>query len=131
MEINRDYLWFRLFKTPSIGPKLLASISKILEKHQIDLEMLPRSKSALSTEFPELAKILDGKIREEDSEKAVEEYNQLRELGVEIIYPGIPIFYPIFLKFHQYCLLRDNENISDQSVLLLLGLGMCPVKESS
>ncbi len=98
MEINRDYLWFRLFKTPSIGPKLLASISKILEKHQIDLEMLPRSKSALSTEFPELAKILDGKIREEDSEKAVEEYNQLRELGVEIIYPGHSDFLSYLLE---------------------------------
>ncbi len=88
MKINRDYFWFRLFKTRGIGPKSLTSIAKMLETQQLGPEMLPRKQNDLSAQFPGLAKILKGKIREEDREKVLEEYEQLKNLGIEIIYPG-------------------------------------------
>ena len=62
MRINRDYFWFRLFKVRGIGPKLLASVAKILEAENLNPEMLPRIQSDLSVQFPKLAKILNGKI---------------------------------------------------------------------
>ena len=88
MNINRDYFWFRLFKARGIGPKSLTFIAKTLETEQLYPEMLPTKKNDLSTQFPKLAKILNGKIREEDREKVLEEYRQLRNLGIEIMYPG-------------------------------------------
>ena len=88
MRINRDYFWFRLFKTQGIGPKLLVSIAEILEMENLDPEMVPRSQSDLSAQFPELAKILNGKIRTEDREKVSEEYEALKSHRVDIIYPG-------------------------------------------
>ena len=35
MNIERDYFWFRLFKTRGIGPKSLISIAKTLEKENL------------------------------------------------------------------------------------------------
>ncbi len=98
MSINRDYFWFRLFKTRGIGPKSLTSIAKMLETQQLDPEMLPRNQNDLSTQFPGLAKILNGKIRDEDREKVLEEYEQLKNLGIEIIYPGHSDFPPNLLE---------------------------------
>lgn len=92
MSINRDYFWFQLFKTRGIGPKLLASIAKILEAENLNPETLPLNLSDLSVQFPELAKILKGKIREEDSEKVFAAYKQLKDYGINIIYPGHPDF---------------------------------------
>ena len=79
MRINRDYFWFRLFKARGIGPKILVSVAEVLETEHLDPEMLPRSQSNLLTEFPELAKILNGKIRAEDREKVSAEYEQLKK----------------------------------------------------
>ena len=98
MNINRDYFWFQLFKTRGIGPKLLASIAKILEAENLTPEMLPRSQSDLLAQFPELVKILKGKIREEDSEKVFAAYKQLKDYGINIIYPGHPDFPPHLLE---------------------------------
>ena len=66
MSIDSGYFWFRLFKTRGIGPKLLGSIAKILEAENLTPELLPRNQNDLLEQFPELAKILKGKIREED-----------------------------------------------------------------
>ena len=98
MSINRDYFWFRLFKTRGIGPKLLVSIAKMLNAHQLAPEMLPRNQTDLSLHFPELAKILNGKIREEDREEVLAEYKQLKRLEVDIIYPGHPDCPPQLLE---------------------------------
>ena len=130
MSIDREYFWFRLFKTRGIGTKLLSSIAKILETHQLDPEMLPRSQRHLSAQFPELAKILNGKIREEDREKVSEEYKQLKRLGVEIIYPGhtdfslplLDISPVLFVKGQRKHLMSDSvaivgaRNVSDKGV---------------
>ena len=98
MNVERDYFWFRLFKTRGIGPKLLGSIAKILEAENLNPEMLPRSQRDLSAQFPELAKILKGKIREEDSKKTFAAYEQLKDHGINIIYPGHPYFLPQLLE---------------------------------
>ena len=98
MSIDNSYFWFWLFKTRGIGPKLLSSIAKILEAENLTPEMLPRSQSDLLAQFPELAKILKGKIREEDREKVYAAYEQLKDHGVNIIYPGHPDFPPHLLE---------------------------------
>jgi len=130
MNINRDYFWFRLFKTRGIGPKSLTSIAKMLETHQLDPEMLPRNQNDLSAQFPGLAKILNGKIREEDREKVLEEYELLKNLGVEIIYPGHSDFPPnlleispvLFTEGQQKRLTTDSvaivgsRNVSDKGI---------------
>lgn len=130
MEINRDYFWFRLFKTRGIGPKSLTSIAKMLETQQLDPEMLPRNQNDLSAQFPGLAKILNGKIHEEDREKVLEEYEQFKNLGIEIIYPGHSDFPPnlleispvLFVKGQRKYLTTDSvaivgsRNVSDKGI---------------
>ena len=88
MGIDSSYFWFRLFKTRGIGPKLLGSIAKILEAENLKPEMLPLDHNDLTAQFPELAKILKGKIREEDSEKIFAAYEQVIDHGINIIYPN-------------------------------------------
>ena len=119
MRINRDYFWFRLFKTPDIGPKTLAAVAKILEAENLNPEMLPRNQNDLSEQFPKLAKILTGKIREEDREDVSAAYKQLKERGIGIIYPGHPDFPPqlleispiLFTKGQQKRLTSDSVTI--------------------
>lgn len=130
MSIARDYFWFRLFKARGIGPKSLISIAKILEKENCHPEMLPRSQGDLSIQFPELSKILNGKIRAEDSEKVYAEYEQLKTQGVEFIYPRHPDFPPqlleiapmLFIKGQRKLLISDgvaivgSRNVSDTGI---------------
>ncbi len=119
MRINTDYFWFWLFKTRGIGPKLLASIAKMLEAENLTPEMVPLDHNDLSAQFPELAKILKGKIREEDSEKVFTAYAQLKDHGINIIYPGHPNFPPhlleiapvLFVKGQQKRLASDSVTI--------------------
>ena len=131
MRINRDYFWFRLFKR-GIGPKLLVSIAEILEMENLDPEMVPRRQSDLSAQFPELAKILNGKIRTEDREKVSEAYEELKSHGVDIIHPGHPNFPPqlleispmLFVKGQQKRLMSDSvaivgaRNVSDKGICI-------------
>ncbi len=98
MKINRDYFWFRLFKTRGIGPKALTSVAKILAAENLNPEMLSLNQSDLAAQSPELAKILKGKIREEDREKVTTTYDQLKEQGIDIIHPGHPNFPPHLLE---------------------------------
>lgn len=119
MSIDIGYFWFRLFKTRGIGPKLLASVAKVLEAENLTPEMVPLNQSDLSARFPELAKILKGKIREEDEEKVSTAYEQLKDRGINIIYPGHPDFPPdileiapiLFVKGQQKRLRSDSVTI--------------------
>ena len=128
MSINRDYFWFRLFKTRGIGSKLLVSVAKILEAENLNPETLPRSQSELSAQSPKLAKIINGKIRSENREKISATYEQLKKHGIDIVHPGHPDFPPhileispiLFVKGQQKRLLSDSvaivgaRNVSDK-----------------
>ena len=130
MRINRDYFWFRLFKTRGIGPKLLISIAQILEAENLNPEMLPSSQSDLSVQFPKLAKILNGKIRAEDREKVTTAYEQLKREKINILHPGHPNFPPhireispiLFVKGQQKRLMSDSvaivgsRNVSNKGI---------------
>ena len=136
MKIDRDYFWFRLFKTRGIGTKLLVSVAKTLEAENLNPEMLPRNQSDLSAQFPELAKILKGKIREEDREKVSAEYEQLKKQNIDIIYPGHSDFPPqlldispiLFVKGQQKRLRSDSvtivgaRNVSDKGIRITRNL---------
>ena len=98
MKIDKDYFWFRLFKTRGIGTEFLVFIAKILEMEYSDPEMSPRSRSDLSTKFPELVKSLNGKIRAEDTEKVYTEYSQLKKQDIDIIHPEHPDLPPRLLE---------------------------------
>ncbi len=121
MKINRDYFWFRLFKTRGIGPKSLTSIAKMLETQQLDPEMLPRNQNDLSAQFPGLAKILNGKIREEDREKVLEEYEQLKNLGIEIIYPGHSDFPRILLEISPVLFVKGQRKYLTADSIAIIG----------
>ncbi len=132
MSINRDYFWFRLFKTRDIGPKLLVSVAEILEADNLNPEILPRSQKDLSTQFPELAKILNSKIRTEDREKVSKAYEELKRRGINIIYLGHPDFPPhireispiLFVKGQQKRLMSDSvaivgaRDVSDKGICI-------------
>lgn len=121
MKINKDYFWFRLFKTRGIGLKRLASIAKMLETHQLAPEMLPRNQNDLSAQFPGLAKILNGKIREEDREKVLEEYNQLKNLGVEIIYPEHSDFPRNLLEISPVLFVKGQRKLLTTDSVAIIG----------
>ena len=119
MKINTDYFWFRLFKTPGIGPKTLAAVAKTLDAENLNPETLTHNQNDLFEQFPKLAKVLTGKIREEDKEKVSAAYKQLKEHGIDIIYPGHPDFPPqlleispiLFTKGQQKRLTSDSVTI--------------------
>ena len=121
MKIEKDYFWFRLFKTRGIGPKSLVSIAKLLEKENLDPEALPRSQSDLSTQFPELSKILNGKIHAEDSDKAYTEYEQLKTRGVEFIYPRHPNFPPHLLEIVPMLFIRGQRKLLTSGGVAIVG----------
>ena len=130
MSINRDYFWFRLFKTHGIGPKLLVSVAKILEAENLNPEILPDDQSDLSAQRPELAEILKDKIRTEDREKVSEQYEDLKRQEIDIIYPGHPNFPPqlleiapiLFVKGEKKRLMSDSitivgaRDVSDEGI---------------
>ena len=121
MNIERDYFWFRLFKAHGIGPKSLISIAKILEKEDLHPEMLPRSQSDLSTQFPELSKILNGKIRAEDKEKVSAEYVELKRKGIDIIYPGHSDFPPHLLEIAPMLFVQGKRKLLTLDGVAIVG----------
>ena len=121
MRIDIDYFWFRLFKTRGVGPKLLVSISKILETQQLDPEMLPCNQNDLSVHFPDLAKILNSKIREEDREEVLGEYKQLKRLEVEIIYPGHPNFPSNLLEITPILFIKGQRKYLNSDSVAIIG----------
>ena len=136
MSLNSGYFWFRLFKTRGIGPKYLSSIAKILEAENLTPEMLPCNPNDLSAQFPELAKILSGKIREEDRKNVSAAYEQLKDRRINIIYSGHPYFPKqlldiapvLFVKGNQKRLTSDSvtivgaRNVSDQGIRITRNL---------
>ena len=121
MKIERDYFWFRLFKARGIGPKSLISIAKILEEENCHPEMLPRSQSDLSIQFPELSKILNGKIRVEDSDKVYMEYEQLKTQGVDFIYPMHPDFPPHLLVIAPMLFIKGQRKLLTSNGVAIVG----------
>ena len=121
MKIERDYFWFRLFKARGIGPKSLISIAKIFEKEDCHPEMLPRSQSDFSVQFPELSKILNGKIRAEDSDKAYMEYEHLKTRGVEFIYPRHPNFPPHLLEIAPILFIKGQRKLLTSDGVAIVG----------
>lgn len=121
MSIERDYSWFQLFKTRGISPKSLVLIAKILEKENLHPEMLPRSQSELSAQVPELAKILKGKIRAEDSDNANSEYKQLKTQGIEFIYPGHPDFPPHLLEIAPVLFIKGRRKLLTSDGVAIVG----------
>lgn len=121
MKIERDYFWFRLFKARGIGPKSLISIAKILEKEDYYPEMLSWSQSSFSSQFPELSKILNGKIRAEDSDKAYTEYEQLKTQDVEFIYPMHPDFPPHLLEIAPMLFIRGQRKLLTSDGVAIVG----------
>ena len=109
MSIDRDYFWFRLFKTRGIGTKFLVSVAKILEAENLKPEMLPLNQSDLSAQFPELAKILTGKIRAEDGEEVSAAYEQLKKQEIGIIYPEHPDFPPQLLEISPILFVKGEK----------------------
>lgn len=136
MSIDRSYFWFRLFKTRGIGPKLLSSVAKLLEAKNLTPEMVPLDPNDLSVQFPELAKILNGKIRVEDREKVSAAYEQIKDHEINIIYPGHPDFPPnileiapiLFVKGQQKRLRPDSvtivgaRDVSDEGIRITRNL---------
>ena len=120
MSISRDYFWLRLFKTRGIGPKLLVSVAKTLEAENLNPEVLPLNQSELSVQFPKLAKILKGKIREEDREKVFAAYEQLKKQGIDIIYPGHPDFPPYLLEIAPILFVKgEKKRLRSNSVTIV------------
>ena len=120
MKINTDYFWFRLFKTPGIGAKTLASVAEILEKENLDPEILPFNQSDLSAQSPELAKILKDKICPEDREKVSEQYEDLKRQGIGIIYPGHPDFPPQLLDISPILFVKGQQKrLTSESVTIV------------
>ena len=120
MKINRDHFWFRLFKTPGIGAKTLASVAEILEKENLDPEILPFNQSDLSAQSPELAKTLKDKIRPEDREKVSEQYEDLKRQGIGIIYPGHPDFPPQLLDISPILFVKGQQKrLTSESVTIV------------
>lgn len=120
MSIEKDYFWFWLFKTRGIGSKTLASIAKILEAENLNPEMLPLNQTDLSAKSPELAKILNGKIRTENREKVSAAYEQLKDHGINIIYPGHPDFPPHLLEISPVLFTKgEKKRLMSDSVTIV------------
>ena len=135
MNIERDYSWFRLFKTRGIGPKSLISIAKILKKEDLSPEMLTWSQSDLSTQFPELSKILNGKVRAEDSDMTYMEYEQLKEEDVEFVHPWHPDFPPQLLEIAPMLFIQGQRKLLNSDGVAIVGsrdvsdTGICVARE--
>ena len=120
MSIERDYFWFRLFKTRGIGTKFLVSVAKILEAENLTPEMSLLNPKDLSEQFPKLAKILDGKIRAEDGEEVSTAYEQLKKQGIGIIYPGHPDFPPQLLDISPILFVKgERKRLKADSVTIV------------
>ncbi len=92
MKVETPYFWFRLFKTHGVGPKSLALIAKELEEHQLQPEKLSMNSRKLSSQCPEVANIINGKIRAEDSKRIYDEYQTLKRSEITILHPSQPDF---------------------------------------
>lgn len=128
MSTERDYFWFRLFKTRGIGPKQLAKIAKILEEQGLHPEKLPRSQNVLSSQFPKLAKILNGKIHAEDQGKIKADYDELKRHGIKTIYPGHPDFPSRLLEISSLLFVKGRRKLLSTDGVAIVGSRNVSVK---
>ncbi|MBC8204401.1 DNA-processing protein DprA [bacterium] len=114
MIISEEYIWFRLFKTPGIGPKKLVSIAEILDTEKLALEVILSNNNVLYYKYPEIVDILKNITKFENSEIIINEYEQLKNDKIDIIYPGCN-YYPIDL-------LTYSKNFNISPILFSKGL---------
>lgn len=125
MRFNIDYFWFRLFKTRAIGPKRLVSIANMSETQQLEVAKIletqqPEPQNDLSARFPELTKILNNSSKE-DERKVLTEYEQLKRLEVEIIYPGHPDYPPHLLEISPILFIKGQKKYLNSNSIAIVG----------
>ena len=73
------------------------------------------------TQFPELVKILKGKIRAEDRDKTYTEYEQLKTQDIEFIYPGHPDFPPHLLEIAPMLFIKGQRKLLTSDGVAIVG----------
>jgi len=120
MNVERDYFWFRLFKTRGIGTKSLIKIDKILEEKKRTAEISSWNHSDLLMQYPDLA-VFFSKISEEDENEVREEYEELKSNSVEIIYPSHPDFPPISLGIAPIQFIKGKRTLLSADGVAIVG----------
>lgn len=120
MNVERDYFWFRLFKTRDIGTKSLIEIDKILEKKNRTAEISSWSHSDLLMQYPELAKFFS-KFSEEDENAVREEYEELKSNSVEITYPSHPDIPPNSVEIAPILFLKGKRTLLASNGVAIVG----------
>ena len=120
MDIEKDFIWFRLFKTRGIGAKSLTSIAMILEKKNLSPEILLSSQHDVIMQHPELAKY-SSKTIEVDEEKVLAEYELLKDSNVEIIHPRHPDFPPNPLKIAPMLFIKGKRKLLTANGVAIVG----------
>lgn len=121
MKVETPYFWFRLFKTHGIGPKSLALIAEELEEHRIQPEKLSLNSRELSSQCPELANIINGKIRAEDSERIYYEYQTLKRSEITILHPSQPDFPRHLLEISPIMFLKGQHKLLASDGVAIVG----------
>ena len=119
--MNNDYFWFRFFKTRGIGTKRLISIAEILKAKGVEPKMLPTSESALSADFPELAKILNGRVQKEDTETIRAEYEALKRDKIGIIHPWHPDYAAHLLEIAPILFVKGRQELLSSESVSIVG----------
>ena len=121
MKVETPYFWFRLFKTHGIGTKSLALIAEELKKHQLQPEKLSLNSRKLSAQCPELANIINGKIRAEDSERIYDEYQTLKRAEITILHPSQPDFPRHLLEISPILFLKGQRKLLASDGVAIVG----------
>ena len=121
MRVKAPYFWIWLCKTHGIGPKKLASIAKILHKHQRQPETLPLNPTELLSQFPQLANILNGRIRVEDSQEIYNEYLRLKDAGITMLYPSHPNFPQHLLEISPILFIKGQHKLLTSDGVAIVG----------
>ena len=121
MKVDAPYFWFRLFKTHGIGPKSLALIAEELEEHQIQPEKLSLNSRELSSQCPELANIINGKISAEDSKRIYDEYQTLKRSEITILHPSRPDFPRHLLEISPILFLKGQRKLLASDGIAIVG----------
>lgn len=121
MKVETPYFWYRLFKIHGIGPKSLALIAEELEEHQIQPEKLSLNSRELSSQCPELANIINGKIRAEDSKRIYDEYQTLKRSEITILHPSQPDFPRHLLEISPILFLKGQHKLLASDGIAIVG----------
>ena len=108
MTNKLDFLWYKLFSTEGFGPKSISIVYNTIHNLGIPLEeIFVMSESEFEKTFPELGK---GRLRKAtfeaiqklNEEKIYQEYQELRNNGIKIIYPGCQLYPVKLLELTRY-----------------------------